>query len=42
MITKFWTIVANLEINTIKRPKDISGDEASSESALIHTVKNII
>ena len=36
---KILEYCSSLEIDTIKRPKDISGDEASSESALIHTVK---
>ena len=29
----------NLEVDTIKRPKNISGDKASSEDALIHCIE---
>ena len=34
-------IVKNLPVNIIDRPKNISGDNASTESAISHTLKNI-
>lgn len=38
---KIASVAAGLNIETIKRPKRISGDKASSESALIHTLEHL-
>ena len=39
--SKIAKIALKNDVNVIDRPKSISGDTASTESALIHTLKNI-